>query len=69
MQRESRHGVDYMYYGKISFAEFYRNYCETLLGVDQRVGALLDYLDKNGLAEETLVIYMGDNGFSFGEPG
>ena len=69
MQRESWHGVDYMYYGKISFAEFYRNYCETLLGMDESVGALLDYLDKNGLAEETLVIYMGDNGFSFGEHG
>ena len=69
MQRESWHGVDYMYYGKISFSEFYRRYCETLLGVDESVGALLDYLDKNGLAEETLVIYMGDNGFSFGEHG
>ncbi len=69
MQRESWHGVDYMYYGKISFSEFYRNYCETLLGVDESVGALLDYLDQNGLAEETLVIYMGDNGFSFGEHG
>lgn len=69
MQRESWHGVDYMYYGKISFSEFYRKYCETLLGVDESVGALLDYLDKNGLAEETLVIYMGDNGFSFGEHG
>ena len=69
MQRESWHGVDYMYYGKISFSEFYRRYCETLLGVDESVGELLGYLDKNGLAEETLVIYMGDNGFSFGEHG
>ncbi len=69
MQRESWHGVDYMYHGKISFPDFYRRYCETLLGVDESVGAILDYLDKNGLAEETMVIYMGDNGFSFGEHG
>jgi arylsulfatase A-like enzyme len=69
MQRESWHGVDYMYHGGISFSEFYKRYCETLLGVDESVGAILDYLDKNGLAEETLVIYMGDNGFSFGEHG
>ena len=27
------------------------------------------FLDKNKLAEDTLVIYMGDNGFSFGEHG
>ncbi len=69
MQRESWHGVDYMYHGGISFSEFYKRYCETLLGIDESVGTILDYLDKNGLAEETLVIYMGDNGFSFGEHG
>ena len=39
------------------------------LGIDDSVGAVLDYLDANGLAEDTLVIYMGDNGFSFGEHG
>jgi arylsulfatase A-like enzyme len=69
MQRESWHGVDYMYHGGISFSAFYKRYCETLLGVDESVSAVLDYLDKNGLTEETLVIYMGDNGFSFGEHG
>jgi len=69
MQRESWHGVDYMYHGAISFPDFYRRYCETLLAVDESVGTVLDYLDKNGLAESTLVIYMGDNGFSFGEHG
>lgn len=69
MQRESWHGVDYMYHGQIDFADFYRRYCETLLGVDESVGTILSYLDKEGLAESTLVIYMGDNGFSFGEHG
>jgi arylsulfatase A-like enzyme len=58
-----------MYHGRMDFPTFYRNYCETLLGVDESVGAVLDYLDKEGLAESTLVIYMGDNGFSFGEHG
>ncbi|MBX2916059.1 MAG: sulfatase [Cyclobacteriaceae bacterium] len=69
MQRESWHGVDYMYHGQISFPDFYRSYCETLLAVDESVGSVLKYLDDNGLAESTLVIYMGDNGFSFGEHG
>jgi len=69
MQRESWHGVDYMYHGTIDFASFYRRYCETLLGVDESVGTLLEYLDKKGLTKSTLVIYMGDNGFSFGEHG
>jgi arylsulfatase A-like enzyme len=69
MQRESWHGVDHMYHGAINFDDFYRRYCETLLGVDESIGKLLQYLDDEGLASSTLVIYMGDNGFSFGEHG
>ena len=68
-QRESWHGVDYMYHGRIDFEDFFHRYTETLKGVDESVGAVLDFLDKNKLAEDTLVIYMGDNGFSFGEHG
>jgi arylsulfatase A-like enzyme len=68
-QRSSWHGVDYMYHGRMDFDEFYRRYAETLLSVDESVGRVLDYLERHGLAENTLVIYMGDNGFSFGEHG
>ena len=68
-QRESWHGVDYMYHGDFDYETFYRRYCETLLGVDESIGAVLDYLDEAGLADSTLVIYMGDNGFAFGEHG
>ncbi len=69
MQRESWHGVDYMYHGAIDFPSFYRRYCETLLAVDESIGALLAFLQEQGLDESTMVIYMGDNGFSFGEHG
>ncbi len=68
-QRFGWHGVEYMYHGDMDFDTFYRRYCETLLGVDESIGRVLDYLEKNGLAENTLVMYMGDNGFSFGEHG
>lgn len=68
-QRNSWHGVDYMYHGQIGFNDFYRNYCETLLGVDESVGKLIKWLQDNGLSDNTMVVYMGDNGFSFGERG
>ena len=68
-QRNSWHGVDYMYHGQINFEDFYRRYCETLLSVDESIGTILDYLEKENLLENTVVIYMGDNGFSFGEHG
>lgn len=68
-QRYSWHGVDYMYHGQTDFDTFYRDYLETLMGIDRSIGRVLDYLEENNLDEETLVIYMGDNGFAFGEHG
>ena len=68
-QRYSWHGVDYMYHGEMDFDEFYRNYCETLLAVDESIGEIIAYLEENGLMENTTIFYMGDNGFSFGEHG
>jgi arylsulfatase A-like enzyme len=37
--------------------------------VDENVGRVLDYLDEQGLAENTLVIYTSDQGFYLGEHG
>ena len=68
-QRYSWHGVDNMYDGQIAFDEFYHLYLETLLAVDESVQQVLEWVVKNGLAENTMVVYMGDNGFLFGEHG
>lgn len=68
-QRYSWHGVDFMYHGQTDFDQFYQDYLETLNGIDNSVGRVLAYLQENGLDKETLVVYMGDNGFSFGEHG
>ncbi len=66
-QRYSTHGVEGRYNG--NFDIFYRLYCECLLGLDDSIGVLLDTLEQEGLLEDTLIIYMGDNGFQFGEHG
>jgi arylsulfatase A-like enzyme len=68
-QRYGWHGVDYLYHGQMTFEELYRGYAETLLALDESVGRVLDHLEKSGLAKNTIVVYMGDNGFSFGEHG
>lgn len=68
-QRSSWHGVDYMYNGQMTFNEFYRNYLETLLGIDESIGRLLQTLEATGQLDNTIIFYMGDNGFSFGEHG
>ncbi len=68
-QRNSFHGVDFPYHSNLDIAEYYERYAETLLGVDDSIGRVFDALKKRGELESTLVIYMGDNGFSFGEHG
>jgi N-acetylglucosamine-6-sulfatase len=68
-QRYSWHGVDFMYHGTIKFDEFYRRYLETLQAVDESIERVLNWLKENNLDKNTMVVYMGDNGFSFGEHG
>lgn len=68
-QRESWHGVDYAYHGHKSLDELVIEYCETLMSVDESIGSVLDFLKDAGIDDNTMVIYMGDNGFAWGEHG
>ncbi len=68
-QRNSWHGVDFPYHSALNIEDYYKRYCEALCSVDDSVGAVMDQLKKMGIHDETLVIYMGDNGFMFGEHG
>lgn len=68
-QRYSWHGVDYPYHGQQSIDTVLYTYCETLYSMDREIGRLLDWLETQGLLESTLIVYMGDNGFQFGEKG
>jgi len=74
-RRYSIHGVDHMETGQYdndpvpSFDELYKQYCETVHGLDENLGRVLKYLDETGLSKSTLVVYMGDNGFELGEHG
>ena len=68
-QRNSWHGVDFPYHSDLNIEKYYKRYCEALCSVDDSVGAVLEQLKKMGIHDETLVIYMGDNGFMFGEHG
>ena len=68
-QRYSWHGVDYLYHTHQDIEEIVQTYCETLMAVDESVATVMKYLKDNGLEDNTMVIYMGDNGFSWGEHG
>lgn len=44
-------------------------YFTSLSYLDHEVGRVLDALDRSGLGGETLVVYLGDNGYMLGEHG
>jgi len=68
-QRNSWHGVDFPYHSELDISEYYKRYAETLLAVDEGVGQIVELLKQKGLADNTLIAVMGDNGFAFGEHG
>lgn len=68
-QRQSWHGVDRMYNGAMDYDTFVRDYAETLRAVDDSVGRVVATLRELGLLESTLVVFLSDNGFLFGEHG
>lgn len=47
----------------------YRNYCETVVSVDEQVGRILNKLDEMQISDDTIVVYAGDNGHFWGEHG
>jgi arylsulfatase A-like enzyme len=51
------------------YQRFVKDHYRALYGVDENLGRVLEYLDKNRLAEDTLIIYTSDNGFFLGEHG
>ena len=52
-----------------NYQRYLRHYLEAAQGVDDGVSTVLDYLDKHGLAKNTIVIYASDQGFFLGENG
>lgn len=48
---------------------YVKNYLRVIRGVDDSVGRLMAYLDEQGLADNTIVIYSSDQGFYLGEHG
>ncbi len=44
-------------------------YCASLTAVDDDLGRILDHLEQDGLRENTVIVFLSDNGFSCGHHG
>lgn len=68
-QRNSWHGLDYPYYGQRDLTALRRDYHATLSAIDDSIGRLMKTLRARKLDRDTVILFMGDNGFLFGEHG
>jgi arylsulfatase A-like enzyme len=51
------------------YQRYIKDYLRCILSLDENIGRLLEYLDRTGLVEDTIVIYTSDQGFYLGEHG
>ena len=51
------------------YQRYMQDYLGTIASVDENVGRVLDYLEANGLMENTIIVYTSDQGFYLGEHG
>jgi arylsulfatase A-like enzyme len=61
--QKSREGVQWRY------QRYMKDYLGCIASLDENIGRVLDYLEANGLAENTVVMYSSDQGFYMGEHG
>ncbi|MCB4797894.1 sulfatase family protein [Neotamlana laminarinivorans] len=52
-----------------TYQKMVKDFMRSGAAVDDNIGKLLDYLEANGLAENTVVIYTADQGYFLGEHG
>ncbi|MEN1785285.1 MAG: sulfatase [Bacteroidota bacterium] len=54
---------------KWKYQRYMQDYLGCISSVDDNVGRVLDYLERSGLSENTIVVYTSDQGFYLGEHG
>lgn len=54
-------------YTKVTYQEYLKRYLRCVKGVDDNMKRLLDCIEKEGLTENTIIVYTSDQGFMLGE--
>jgi len=60
-------GMDDRQKTKAAYQKYLKDYLRCVAAIDENVGRLLDYLDTEGLADDTVVMYTSDQGQFLGE--
>ena len=68
-QNEARKRWEIRFPDKEKYQESVRSYYRLITGVDEVIGELMNRLKELGKADNTIILFMGDNGFYLGEHG
>jgi arylsulfatase A-like enzyme len=67
LKRDPLPGLDARQLKRWKYQRYMRDYLACVDSIDDSVGRLLAYLDKSGLADNTIVVYTSDQGFFLGD--
>ncbi len=62
-------GLDSIAQRKITYHKLVKDFIRSGAAIDDNIGRLLDYLEAEGIADNTVVIYTADQGYFLGEHG
>jgi len=62
-------GLDSLQARRKVYQKFVKDFLRSGAAIDDNIGKLLDYLEREGLTENTVVIYTADQGYFLGEHG
>lgn len=51
------------------YQQYIKDYLRSIASIDDNIGRLLEWLEQNNLAENTVIVYSSDQGFFLGEHG
>ncbi|HDZ41677.1 MAG TPA: DUF4976 domain-containing protein [Bacteroidetes bacterium] len=54
---------------RFKYQRYMQDYLGSIAAVDENVGRIIDYVENNGLADNTIIVYTSDQGFYLGEHG
>ena len=54
-------------YRHLAYQEYLKRYLRCVKGVDDNVKRIFNYMEKEGLMDNTIIIYTGDQGFFLGD--
>lgn len=69
MEEFKKAGLEGKELAEWKYQRYLRDYCSVINSVDRNIGTLYDYLEKEGLLENTMIVYTSDQGFYMGEHG